>query len=114
SDGALRLYAEVERTGILARPTGVAALIQYADLLQASRRYDDAVTRYWQALRASPDAAQTDWIRIQLARVWRAQDHRPAARQLLKDLNRLTTDELLARLAASMQADLAATKTGGS
>ncbi|TAJ08735.1 MAG: tetratricopeptide repeat protein [Nitrospirae bacterium] len=114
ADEALRIYADMERAGVLGRQSGVAALIQYADLLQASRRYDDAVTRYWQALRASPDAAQTDWIRIQLARVWRTQGHRPEARKLLKELNQLTTDELLARLAASMQADLAATKTGGS
>ena len=113
-DEALRIYADMERAGVLARQPGVAALIQYADLLQAFRRYDDAVTRYWQALRTSPDAAQTDWIRIQLARVWRAQGHRPEARKLLKELNQLTADELLARLAASMQADLTATKTGGS
>nr|MBI3612539.1 tetratricopeptide repeat protein [Nitrospirota bacterium] len=113
-DEALHIYADMERAGVLGRQSGVAALIQYADLLQASKRYDDAVTRYWQALRASPDAAQTDWVRIQLARVWRTQGHRPEARKLLKELHQLTTDELLARLAASMQADLAATKTGGS
>lgn len=111
---ALRIYADMERAGVLARQPDVAALIQYADLLQAFRRYDDAVTRYWQALRTSPDAAQTDWIRIQLARVWRAQGHRPEARKLLRELNQSTADELLARLAASMQADLTATKTGGS
>lgn len=114
SGEALRIYADMERVGVFARPSSTAALVQYADLLYASRRYDDAVTRYWQALRASPDAAQTDWIRIQLARVWRAQDHRPAARKLLRELTHLTTDELIARLAASMQADLSAVRTGGS
>jgi len=114
TEEALHVYAELEREGTMARPSEVTALVRYADVLYHARRYDDAVTRYRQALRAQPAPVQADWIRLQLARIWRAQAHRAAARGVLKELNGVTTDELIARLSASMQADLATGTTGGS
>jgi len=112
---ALRIYADLARVTAADGGPDPALLIHYGDLLVQTKRYDDAVTRYWQALRASPDQRQADWIRLQLARVWRTQAHPNAAGKVLQDLNQQTADELLARFSASMQADLSgAGKKGGS
>lgn len=115
TEEALRIYADLARVTAADGSPDPELLIHYADLLVQIKRYDDAVTRYWQALRASPDPRQADWIRLQLARVWRTQTHLNAAGKVLKDLNEQTADELLARFSASMQADLSgAGKKGGS
>lgn len=106
TEEALQLYADLERINARANAADPDLLIQYADLLYQVKRYDDAVTRYWQALRAAPAPRQTDWVRLQLARVWRVQAHVAAARGVLDDLSRLTDDELVARASASMRADL--------
>lgn len=106
-DEALRIYADLARVPAADGKPDPAVLIHYADLLRDLKRYDEAVTRYWQALQASPDREQADWIRLQLARTWRDQAHPSAAGKVLTDLSKETSDELLARLSASMQADLA-------
>ncbi|MEW6542347.1 MAG: tetratricopeptide repeat protein [Nitrospirota bacterium] len=108
-DEALRAYGEADRAGFLSDP---AALIRYADLLAQAKRYDEAVTRYRMALRDRIAPAQAEWVRLQLARVRRAQAYYADARAVLKELGATAGDELVARLSASMRADLS--RKGGS
>lgn len=99
----LRVYAEAERAGALAKPP---ALIRYADLLVQEKRYDEAVTRYQVALRTDLDATQAEWVRFQLARIRRTQTHYADARSVLQELANLSQDDFVDRLSVSMQTGL--------
>lgn len=106
---AFRAYEAAERAGAVTRP---GALIRYADFLAREKRYDDAVTRYRLALRADPEAAQEEWVRLQMARIRRTQSHYVDARSHLRELAEVSEDDLVDRLSASMQ--MALPKKGGS
>ncbi len=112
---AMTVFAELERAGLLHRPAALRGLIHYADLLAEAGRHDEAVTRYLIALRGGPDAAQAEWVRLQLARVLRTQAHGDGASRVLKTLETDAADEIVGRVAASMRHDLRTTgKAGGS
>jgi len=100
---AFQAYEEAERVGALVQPV---ALIRYADLLAREKRYDEAVTRYRLALRASPEPTQEEWARFQMARIRRAQNHHADARSQLQELAEMSQDDLVDRLSRSMQAAL--------
>jgi TolA-binding protein len=103
TEEAFQVYQEAGRTGALTQP---AALIRYADLLAREKRYDEAVTQYRLALRASPEATQEEWARFQMARIRRAQNHQADARSQLQELAEMSQDDLVDRLTRSMQAAL--------
>jgi TolA-binding protein len=84
--------------------------MRYADRLLAAGQYGPAATRYVQTLHAPQSTSDAEWARLQLAKIRRAQKRYGEARALLREVQSMTTDDLVGRISAALMADLPETR----